>query len=312
MTQLVIQKTGFGCTLQDLGRFDYGGIGLTTGGVADKVAYYWANRILGNQTNASLIEVTIGGMVMVAKGNLTLCITGADVAVTVNDKPVRMWSSFHVRPDDVIRLGHSQTGMRIYVGIAGGVLCDQQFGSVSTVVREGVGGLNGRQLQQGELLTVAEQHIELQGLPFKQVPRYSQSVILRYVPSYQYQQFSRQQINTFEQQVYQVTEQSDRMGYRLLGNVMNDIPNNLVSEGICLGAIQIPPDGQPIVLLNDRQTLGGYPKIGAVLSLDIYKLAQCRAKAKVKFEPISHQEALLRVREFWLQLQNTMLMKVVS
>ena len=132
------------------------------------------------------------------------------------------------------------------------------------------------------------------------------------MPSYQYQQFSRQQINTFEQQVYQVTEQSDRMGYRLLGNAMNDIPNNLVSEGICLGAIQIPPDGQPIVLLNDRQTLGGYPKIGAVLSLDIYKLAQCRAKAKVKFEPISHQEALLRVREFWLQQQNTMLMKVVS
>ncbi|MGP9802894.1 biotin-dependent carboxyltransferase family protein [Rheinheimera sp. NSM] len=278
--------------LQDSGRFGQSALGLTSGGPMDAASAGWANRLLGNSHNASLIECSVGGLQLQANSNSYIAVTGATLPLSINGKAAELWTAHKVQAGDVVELGMVSKGLRAYIAVAGGFAVRPQFGSTATVLREGIGGLNGNKLQPGDSLaaTAVNQLPRLQ-LPAPYRPQFNRTLTLRLVEGYQAASFLSTERRRFYLSSYKVTPQADRMGYKLAGSAISCQQTQLLSEGICYGAVQIPPDGQPIVLLNDRQTLGGYPKIGSVLSLDCALLAQAGAGTDVYFTPISPEQA---------------------
>ena len=283
-----VVKPGMLATIQDLGRFAQAHLGITTGGPADSNAFLWANRLLGNNENAPTIELSFGGMELIANCTTTIAITGAEAPISINGESKQGWQCHHVNAGDKIAIGFATKGCRIYLAVSGGFKATEQFGSVSTVVREKLGGIDGGVINEGQQLAVVNTDKRpVNKLADEYIPTYSDNVTLRVITGYQVDLFSPQQVNKFFASEYQVSPQCDRMGYRLTGEPVSSDISTMYSEGISQGAIQVPPDGQPIVLGNDRQTIGGYPKLGSVLSLDLNKLMQCSQGAKVNFEPIS-------------------------
>ena len=278
--------------LQDAGRYGQHTIGLTTGGPMDPLAFKWANRLLSNDPNATAIETTVGGLKIKANTDTVIAVTGAKVMLTINGVEHAQWQTLNIKTGDVLELGYATQGCRIYLAVAGGFQVAPQFESSSTVLREGIGGLNGAALTAGDALTVEQnQKTSLKKLSSECIPEYESNVTLRVIPGYQQHAFSRHDQRMFFYHEYSVSDLCDRMGYRLSGPKVHCEIDGILSEGIALGAIQIPKDGQPIVLMNDRQTIGGYPKIGSVLSLDLAKLSQLTQGSTVKFEPITIDHA---------------------
>jgi len=275
--------------LQDAGRFGQHQIGLTSGGPMDPLAFHWANRLCANPAGATAIEVSVGGIKLEAQRALRLAVTGGEMPLKINGSAAQCWQTHSLNAGDRLELGYSQRGCRAYIAIGGGgfdVAAD--FGSTSTVVREGIGGLNGGALQAGdELASHVDMNTQCWRVPAAERPLYRKWVTLRVIPGYQQHAFSRIQQRLFFHNSFEVSDRCDRMGYRLTGPEVRADIDGILSEGICLGAIQVPADGQPIVLMNDRQTIGGYPKIGSVLSLDLAKLAQLLPGDKVSFAPIT-------------------------
>jgi biotin-dependent carboxylase-like uncharacterized protein len=292
-TTIHILNPGILTLIQDAGRFGQHSVGLTTGGPMDPVAFKWANRLVGNDERTSALEATIGGLKFKVSANTQVAVTGAKVIVKVNGQPQPQWQTLNLAANDELELGYASEGCRIYVAFASGLKVDEQFSSTSTVVREGIGGLNGKSVQTGDELGLHISTVEdtCWRVPKSARPVYENSVTLRLIPGYQEHNFSRHEQRMFFYHEFTVSDLCDRMGYRLAGPQVQCEIEGILSEGICLGAVQIPKDGQPIVLMNDRQTIGGYPKIGSVLSLDLAKLAQLTAGGKVKFEPITIDHA---------------------
>ncbi|TKB44148.1 biotin-dependent carboxyltransferase family protein [Thalassotalea mangrovi] len=292
MNGLYIEHPGMHTLIEDAGRIGKASLGLTTGGPADRMAFYWANRLLENPRGCAALEITYGGLKLHSSCDTSIAITGADVEIKINNEIVGNWRSIAVSKGDFIEIGYSRNGIKAYLAVKGGIQIPQQFGSCSTVVREHIGGLNGTTLEKGDWLPITNvQCTHTNRLPDDAVPHYSTSLTLRVITGYQYQQFSERERRRFFSSEYQVSSQWDRMGYRLIGPEIQFPKTNMLSEGIAYGAVQIPADGQPIILLNDRQTIGGYPKIGSVFSLDADKLGQCQQGASIRFEPISIENA---------------------
>ncbi len=289
MSDVTIIQPGMLALLQDAGRFGQHQIGLTTGGPIDPQAFAWANRLLANDANAVQIEASIGGLKLQINTDTQIAVTGADMPLLINGEAKPLWQTLNVRKGDVLTLGYSQQGCRTYIAVRGGFQVTPRFGSAATVVREGIGGLNGAALAAGDDLSVSKSQplIESCMVPEASRPVYENTINLRVIPGYQEKTFSRTQQRLFFSSEYTVSNSCDRMGYRLAGQNIKSSIEGILSEGICLGAIQIPADGQPIVLMNDRQTIGGYPKIGSVLSLDLARLGQLTPGGKVRFEPIT-------------------------
>jgi len=287
-----ILSPGILSLIQDSGRRGYYRLGLTDGGPMDPRAHSLCNRLLQNEARAATVEVTLGGLEIEAGVDTWICVTGAPVPLTINGNERPRWQVLQVKAGDRIALGHAESGCRAYLGVADGFRIAPVFGSCSTVMREGLGGLNGSRLQTGDRLPCAAvaERTPLR-LPPGQQPRYPRGVTLRVVPGYQSEHFPRLQQRQFFSCPFSVSQRADRMGYRLEGPAIASDIDGILSEGICQGAIQIPADGQPIVLLNDRQTIGGYPKIGAALSLDCARLAQQTPGAPIVFVPISQHDA---------------------
>ena len=292
----IVEQAGLLSLIQDAGRFGAFNIGLTNGGPIDLLAFQWANRLCRNTLNATAIEISVGGLSLTAQVDSTIAITGANMPLTINGEAKSLWRSYHVKAGDVVALGFATQGVRCYLAVVGGFNITPSFGSTATVCREGVGGLQGEKLQVGDVLACS-QNIEQSHLnknlllDDKLIPNYRNEVVLHTIPSYQQHHFSSHQQRLFFSHEYTVSKSFDRMGYRLEGQVIQCDIDGILSEGICHGAVQIPADGQPIVLLNDRQTIGGYPKIGAVSSIDTAKLGQLNQGGKVRFEPISMEQA---------------------
>ena len=297
-----ILQPGILSLIQDAGRFGQHHIGLTTGGPLDPLAFKWANRLVGNDENTSVIETTVGGLKFKSHCDTQIAITGAKVDVKINGQLQPQWQTLNLSDQDVVELGYATQGCRIYLSLSSGLDIEPQFSSTSTVVREGIGGLNGKALKANDVICLkaisAKNHRLI--LPLDARPIYENDITLRLVPGYQDHQFSRHQQRMFFYHEYTVSDLCDRMGYRLTGPKVHCEIDGILSEGICLGAVQVPKDGQPIVLMNDRQTIGGYPKIGSVLSLDLAKLAQLGSGGKVKFEPITidHAHNLLALAQY--------------
>lgn len=301
MTTLEILKPGVLSLLMDTGRYGQHSLGLTTGGPLDAEAFYWANTLVRNAPNATALEVAVGGLEMRAHQALKLAVTGATLPLTIDGKLQPLWQGHKVAPGSLIKLGFAERGARAYVAVAGGFDLMPQFGSTATVVREGIGGLDGTPLAAGDSLPIATASPQAPlRLPEQYWPNYPTSPTLRVIEGYQAEYFSAAQRALFYSHEYQLSPQCDRMGFRLKGPALKCAIGGIVSEGICLGAIQVPADGQPIILLNDRQTIGGYPKIGSVFTPDLAQLAQLMPGATLRFTPMdaerAHAELLLAQR----------------
>ncbi|MCZ2722021.1 biotin-dependent carboxyltransferase family protein [Marinomonas sp. 15G1-11] len=287
-----ILQPGVLALIQDLGRIGKHRIGLTVGGPMDPSAFRWANRLCHNPDNASAIEISIGGFAAEFLEPAQIAITGATVEVKINGKAVSMWETLNVHAGDTLKLGFATEGCRIYLAIQGGIELEAHFGSTATVVREGLGGLSGKPLAKGDLINVSHRDNKARlSMPTQHRPNYADQSPLRVVLGYQAESFSSLDKARFFHGEYTVSERMDRMGYRLTGPACHSSVSSLLSEGISHGAIQVPPDGQPIVLLNDRQTIGGYPKLGSVMALDTARLAQMTQGKKVHFTPVTVEEA---------------------
>ncbi|MDX1733978.1 MAG: biotin-dependent carboxyltransferase family protein [Halioglobus sp.] len=274
--------------LQDSGRFGSHRLGLTNGGPLDYHAFHYCNRLLQNAPDSTVIEVSVGGLKLRADGDGFLCLTGAEMPLRIGDVECDGWTVHPVTDGDDIEIGFARAGCRAYLGVAGGFNIPACFGSTATVPREGVGGLDGGPLQAGDILEGDPvQRRRRLYLAEANRPRYHRHASVRVVPGYQVRHFDRIEQRRFFGAPYEVSERSDRMGYRLQGSPVRCRLDGILSEGICHGAVQVPPDGQPIVLLNDRQTIGGYPKIGAAIAPDTWRLAQLTPGSTVHFAPVS-------------------------
>ncbi|CAM3666076.1 5-oxoprolinase subunit C family protein [Rheinheimera salexigens] len=292
MSNFTVLSAGILSLLQDRGRFGQSELGLTNGGPVDAYSADIANALLDNDSNATLIECSVGGLQLQANCASYIAITGAELSVSINGQDAPMWTTLAISAGDIIELGMVTAGLRAYVAVAQGFNVQPQFTSTATVLREKVGGLNGDKLQAGDTLAVTSvSSCMKRSLATEHRRKFNNTLTLRLIEGYQAKQFIATERQRFYLHPYTVTPQSDRMGYKLKGSAIQCQQQSLLSEGICYGAVQIPPDGQPIVLLNDRQTLGGYPKIGSVLSLDCALLAQASPGTQVYFTPISIEQA---------------------
>lgn len=318
--KLQVIKPGILSLIQDSGRIGHHRLGLTNGGPLDADSFRWANRLCGNADGATALEITIGGLELISTATTRIAVTGAAMPLTINGATKELWRSHRINSGDRIQFGFSQAGCRAYLAVAGGFQITPIFGSSATVVREGIGGLNGNSLQKDDSLPCFDD-TKFRNSPELQVPvnmrptnlsslnvqtQFTAVTQLRVIPSFQQDNFSREQLGLLFNGKYTASDQCNRMGYRLNGPAIHSGITSMLSEGICLGVIQVPGDGQPIILLNDRQTIGGYPKIGTVLSLDLNKLAQLQAGANIRFSAISVEQAQQLVRQhhqFWQQAQ---------
>jgi biotin-dependent carboxylase-like uncharacterized protein len=301
---LQIQNAGTLSLLQDLGRHGFQNIGVTPGGPMDAYAFHWANRLLDNSPTASQIEITMGPFQATFMESTSFSLCGAKVVAKLNGKTIACWQSWQAESGDVLEIGYPIKGLRTYLAVKDGFKVATTLGSVSTVVRDQFGGLNkqGDKLSSGDLLPydgIVQTY--QRKVPKQFIPLFSKVLQIGVLPTYQFHKFSSQARDTFFTQLYTVTPQIDRMGYRLSGPAVNVKSQSFVSEGIALGAIQIPANGQPIVLMRDRQTIGGYPKMGCVCQRDLALLTQATPGTKIQFfiQDIYEAEADLHIKQHY-------------
>ncbi|MGO1463484.1 MAG: biotin-dependent carboxyltransferase family protein [Marinobacter sp.] len=298
-----VQRAGPLALLQDSGRFGVRHLGVTQGGPADLYSWAWANHLAGNAWGTANLEVTFGGLQLVAGRDLRIAIAGADLGATLEQKPVPLWQSVTWKEGQTLAFDAPVSGLRAYLAVAGGFVAEPVLGSVASVCREELGGFSGLgdKLASGDQLFVhnkSDSRHELPEAPEDAVPDFSQPAVLGFLPGAQIGHFTGRSLFDAFNTWWQVDDLADRMGVRLIGPKLYCNISTLVSEGINLGGVQVPPDGQPIALLNDRQTIGGYPRLGSLTPLSASRLAQCLPKEEVKLLPKGSDTALRQYRTF--------------
>ncbi|MFM9488539.1 5-oxoprolinase subunit C family protein [Pseudomonas monachiensis] len=305
MSRLMIDASTALCLLQDAGRFGVRHLGVTQGGAADWRSMSWANWLLGNGLDASVIEITLGGFTVVAEDDCVLALAGADLGAQVDGEALAPWRSFRLHKGQRLQFTRPLLGARAYLAAPGGFDAPKVLGSSATVVREELGGLDGmgHALGKGASLSYSGNSLVLlRELPGQWVPDFTGEPLLDLVLGAQIGEFGGQSLFNAFNSVWSIDSRADRMGIRLLGAALQYQGQPMISEGIPLGAVQVPPDGQPIVLLNDRQTIGGYPRLGALTPLALARLAQCLPGAKVRLRPVvqemAHREQVEYLQRF--------------
>ena len=305
MSRLMIEASTPLCLLQDAGRFGVRHLGVTQGGAADWCSMSWANWLLGNALDAPVIEITLGGFTVVAEEDCVLALAGADLGARVGGEALTPWRSFRLFKGQRLQFTQPLLGARAYLAAPGGFDAPKVLGSSATVVREELGGLDGmgRALGKGASLSYSGNPVMLlRELTADQRPDLNLDAPLDLVLGAQIGEFSGQSLFDAFNSLWHLDSRADRMGIRLLGTALHYQGKPMISEGIPLGAVQVPPDGQPIVLLNDRQTIGGYPRLGALTPLALARLAQCLPGAQVRLRPVvqevAHREQIQYLRRF--------------
>ena len=278
-------------TVQDVGRPGYQRFGVPRGGALDAFALAAANALVGNPPDAAGLEVTLVGPVLrVAAEGLVAC-TGADLGFTIDGEPAALWQAHRVRPGQVLRFAGRRSGCRAYVAVAGGIAVPPVMGSRSTDIRARIGGVAGRALARGDHLPVGPLPADWRERAGLSLPpalrRHGLPQPARVVLGPQDDRFLPVAFERLLGAPYRVSAQSDRMGYRLTGpRLVHRDGADIVSEGNAPGSIQVPGNGQPIVLLADRQTTGGYAKIATVVSADLDFLAQAAPGDRITFRAV--------------------------
>jgi len=296
-------------TIQDLGRHGHLRSGIPASGAMDRFAFVLANRLVGNADNAAALECTLLGMRFEVERACALAVTGADMPLTINGSAAASWRTIALQPGDKVRLGAARTGVRAYVAFAGGIDVPLALGSRSTYVRGRLGGLQGRALRKDDRLRLRDASVPvLRRTVAHAVPTYQDETIIRVALGPQADRFTSDGIATFLAQPYKLLPQSDRMGARFSGpRIAHTHGHDIVSDGIAAGSVQVPGDGQPIVLLADRQSTGGYTKIATVCSFELARIAQLRPGQSARFQEVSIEEAHRLLREYDAYLSSDLL-----
>ncbi|HWO76709.1 MAG TPA: biotin-dependent carboxyltransferase family protein [Bacillus sp. (in: firmicutes)] len=319
-----IMKPGLLTSVQDLGRYKYQKYGVIVSGAMDTLSHRIANLLVGNQENAATLEITLLGPVIEFEEDTLISICGGDLSPAINGEPIRLWRSIFVKKGSLLSFGACKNGCRAYLAVAGGFKISNVMESKSTYLRAGIGGFKGRALRSGDRLdneepsNLSAQMInrlknQLGETSFIEndwtitsdlIPSLQSSPTIRAIKGRQYHLFTEQSKDQFLTELFEVTAQSDRMGYRLKGPFLElGTPTELLSEAVNFGSIQVPPEGNPIVLLADRQTTGGYPKIAQIAFADIPLMAQLKPGDSLRFALVTYEEAerLFIEREMKLQ-----------
>lgn len=296
-----ITQAGMKPQIQDLGRTGAKHLGFSVGGAMDKYAFVTANRLLGNRDNDAQLEIAVGLFAMVAKAPTIIAVCGANLGLTINGTPALNWCCHAINAGDTIALRGGTLGTRAYIAVMGGMKTPVFLGSQATVDRLGVGGVGNGALVAGDTINYAPltdptvgQKFHHRGVMRSHIPDYTTPLTLDVVVGYQHDDFCPRSIATLWHTPYTLSSQNNRMGYILQGPPLTYQGAELLSEGISMGAIQVPPDGHPIILMADSQSLGGYPKIGTVASYSLWALSQRNTGAKLTFTPVTPQDAVAK------------------
>jgi antagonist of KipI len=297
-----VTKSGFFTTVQDLGRLGFQRYGVPVSGAMDTYSLTAANLLVGNKPNDACLEVTLIGPELLFLSEAQIALTGARFYPAVNGERVACWQTLQVHKDEVLSFGSSQSGCRAYLAVRGGINVPVVLGSRSTYVRGGFGGFQGRQLRAGDVLEAHGSALPLASgfaVPIDAVPEYTGELLVEVVLGPQTACFTEQGLETFLSSSYEVTTESDRMGYRLEGaEVERKDLMDIVSDAIPVGAIQVPRDSRPIILMRDAQTTGGYPKIAVVTTPDVSRLGQAKPRDRIRFSMVSPSKARERLLEY--------------
>jgi biotin-dependent carboxylase-like uncharacterized protein len=301
MGQIVISDPGMKAYVEDLGRYGFQRYGVSVSGVVDETAARVANFLAGNGAGAAVIEITLKGISVEFKNDTLFAITGSPCEYTLNGKPLALWQSHYAKAGDVLAGSFMTSGLRNYLAVAGGIDVPLIMGSRSTNLRGKFGGYQGRELKKGDVLETgkAGEAGPLRALKADRIPRCENEIDLRVIMGPQDDAATEAGINTFLNSPYKVSFDSDRMGIRLAGEKIEHVKAaDIISDGIAFGSVQAPGDGQPIIMLAERQTTGGYCKIATAISADRSKLAQARPKCLIRFHKVSVEESLEALKEY--------------
>lgn len=319
-----VLKPGLLSSIQDLGRTGYQKFGVIASGAMDPFSHRMANLLSGNEENDPALEITMMGPTLTFEEDTLISICGGDLSPSINGQPIRTWRSVFVKKGSALKFGGCQKGCRAYLAVSGGFAVPEVMNSKSTYLRAGIGGFKGRALKAGDVLETGKPSLQSfkmkdflskqlldkafvendWGIASKLIPETVGNPEIRITRGRQFDLFTHESRIHLFNHAFEVTAQSDRMGYRLKGPALALSEHaEQISEAVNFGSIQVPPDGNPIVLLADRQTTGGYPKIGQVAAVDLPLLAQAKPGDALRFAEISNEQAqqLLIKREMKLK-----------
>ncbi|HET7438860.1 MAG TPA: biotin-dependent carboxyltransferase family protein [Nitrospira sp.] len=305
---IMVVKPGWFTTVQDMGRYGCQQYGVSVSGAMDRRSHVLANRLVGNRDDAAALELTVKGPELLFKNDTVMALTGADLTPFVDGRVMPLWTSVLVKGGGRLTFRTKRAGARCYLAIAGGIDVPMVFGSRSTHIASQIGGVKGRVLAQGDVLsggTLSSHHREMIGrlVPEQLRPLYSTVATLRILRGPQHSSLSEQALEVLTTSPYRLTSQSDRMGYRLEGPKLTHAGmKQWISDGTAMGALQVPPDEQPILLMADRQTTGGYPKIAVVISVDLHLAGQLMPGDTINFRMTTPAEAQAVLKTEWNEL----------
>ncbi|WP_235920540.1 5-oxoprolinase subunit C family protein [Heliomicrobium gestii] len=285
-----------------MGRYGHQALGMPVAGAMDIFSLQAANLLAGNNLVDAALEITLVGPQLRFLSTAVIAVTGGDLSPALDGNPLPLWENVLVEAGSLLTFGAPRCGCRAYLAVDGGWDIEPVLGSRSTYLRGQIGGYQGRALKAGDILKRRQgkgfRQIGHRVLPVEWIPRYSSDVTVRAIAGPQADAFSVAAQKRFYSADYRVSRLSDRMGYRLEGPpVQSSLKQEMISDATAVGSVQVPPDGQPIVLMADRQTTGGYPKIATVITADIPLLAQAQAGHRVRFVPATLNEARAALRQ---------------
>jgi biotin-dependent carboxylase-like uncharacterized protein len=291
-----ILKAGMFSTIQDRGRFGHQARGISVSGAMDQISFKLANILVGNDENMPCIEMTVKGDKIQFESDGVIALTGSDMDFRINGCRVNINRTLFINKGDVLDSGFFKAKKLAYMSVRGGYEVDNIMGSSSTFLRAAIGGHEGRKLMDGDVLSYPELEVSM-----SKTAEVSQEIIdsiylprkIRFSYGNEKDRFTETGIDTFLNSTYTIQNDSDRMGYRFSGDTVEHVTDgDIISGGINFGSIQIPGNGQPIVMMADRQTTGGYTKIGQVIQADLPFLSQKKPQETVEFESVTVEEAI--------------------
>lgn len=289
-----VKSPGLFTTVQDLGRPGFGPMGVSASGAADSIALRIGNRLVGNPESSAALEMTLLGGAFLFTRDTVASIAGSDFGPTLDGQPVALWTAFRIRPGQTLAFGPTRSGARCYLCVHGGFAVPLFLGSASTHILSGLGGFSGRALRKGDTIAIGDSSMDYQqrSVAPAALQKLAPRKTLRVTSAPQESWFAESALSRFYQGTYRVSEESNRMGLRLIGpEVQTEKPHQMITEPVALGAIQIPAGGQPIILFVEQQTTGGYPKIANVISADLSSVGQLRPRDEIRLERVSSAEA---------------------
>ncbi|MFO7575685.1 MAG: biotin-dependent carboxyltransferase family protein [Bacteroidales bacterium] len=296
MSSIKIISSGFFTTIQDGGRYGYRSFGMPVSGAMDFFSHMAGNLLVGNDPREASLECTIKGPEIRFSRRTMIAITGAEMDPMINGKPVEMWTSIIAGRRDKLSFGSITSGTRSYVSFAGGIDVPEIMGSRSTYIRGRLGGYMGRKLEENDRIKIFPAIIlfrRKRRLPLSLIPEWRKETTLKIIKGVDYDMFSSETSELLLNSAFEVTNYSDRMGIRLSGPFLKHKHKaDVISYPLVPGTIQVPGDGNPVIMLADSQTIGGYTQIANIITADIWKTGQLKPGDKVRFGLIEPDEAV--------------------